>query len=203
MTKVDFKRTLPRYTAKSGAFDVIDVPATQYLMIDGEGDPGEAQAYPDAVQTLYPVAYTIKAASKKADKDYVVPPLSGLWWAQDLTSFTTARDRSKWLWTMMIMVPDWITQADFGEAACAVQHKDLPAFDKLRLDCLIEGTCVQTLHIGPYDAEGPTIAQMHQEFMPDQGLKPTGKHHEIYLSDPRRVAPEKLKTILRQPVEAA
>ena len=200
--KVDFKKSSPTYRAKSGVFDVIEIPQTQYLMSDGAGDPSQAQAYPDAIQTLYPVAYTIKAASKKADKDYVVPPLSGLWWADDLASFTTARDRSKWLWTMMMMVPDWISRADFATAALLAKKKDLPSFEKLRLDCLTEGTCVQTLHLGPYDAEGPTIARMHEEFMPVNGLKPTGKHHEIYLSDPRRVAPEKLRTILRQPVVA-
>ncbi|MBW8172623.1 GyrI-like domain-containing protein [Ornithinimicrobium sp. Arc0846-15] len=200
--KVDFKKQIPTYAAKQGKFDVVEVPAMQFLMIDGHGDPNTATEYQDALTTLYPLAYALKFLSKKEFvRDYVVPPLEGLWWAEDMSTFTEARDKSQWAWTMMIMTPDWITSDHLRTARAAVERKGgEPALDKLRLETLDEGLAVQTLHIGPYDAEGPVLETLHNDFIPAQGFRMTGRHHEIYLGDPRRTAPEKLKTILRQPV---
>lgn len=199
--KIDFKKTLPCYKTKYERIDVVDVPDMRYLMIDGSGSPGD-QNFLDAISTLYPVAYALKFASKLTlDKDYVVPPLEALWWSDDMSSFTTARDKSKWKWTVMLMTPDWITK-DMLAVAMEKSAKKVPAdrLVKIKLQELREGKCVQTLHIGSYDDEGPVLKHVHEEFIPGRGLKMTGHHHEIYLSDFRRVAPEKLKTILRQPV---
>jgi hypothetical protein len=180
---------------------VVDVPPMNFLMIDGHGDPNTAQEYQDAVEALYAVAYKLKFMSKREmGKDYVVPPLEGLWWAEDMETFTTARDKSAWDWTMMIMQPEWITQEMVEEAVKQVEKKGLPALSKLYLETYHEGLSVQILHIGSYDDEGPTIARLHNEFIPENSYEEAGKHHEIYLSDPRKVAPEKLKTVLRQPV---
>ena len=175
----------------------------QYLMADGHGDPNVAQEYQDVVEALYAVAYKIKFASKKLlGKDYVVPPLEGLWWSEDMSSFTTIRDKSQWDWTMMIMTPDWITPEIFAKAIEQVRKgKNPAALDKVQLESYYEGTVVQIMHTGSYDDEVSTLEEMHTEFIPDNGYKMVGKHHEIYLSDPRRVEPEKLKTVLRQPVK--
>lgn len=205
--KVDFKKTIASYKAKHQRFDVVDVPAMQYLMVDGHGGPG-ASGYAAAIGALYPVAYTLKFFSKiELEKDYVVPPLEALWWAEDWAVFTTKYNQSKWDWTAMLMVPDWITRGEFEQALEKVAAKTAPeppapgeALDKVRLERFDEGTCVQTLHLGPYSEEGPVLKEMHEVFIPGQGLKMRGKHHEIYLNDFRRTAPEKLKTILRQPV---
>jgi hypothetical protein len=199
--KLDFKRELACYTAKRSSPQVAHVPDLQYLMIDGHGDPN-TPAYGDAVSALYPVAYKLKFASKKIlDRDYVVMPLEGLWWADDMDTFTTARDKAQWDWTLMIMVPDWITAEMFADAVEQVGTRDRPTrLDDLRLEALSEGRCVQALHVGAYDDEAELLRYMHEEFVPAQGLRMVGKHHEIYLSDPRRVAPAKLRTILRQPV---
>ena len=206
MPKVDFKRELKHlYNPPKKEFTVVDVPPMKFLMVDGHGDPNTAQEYQDAVEALYGVAYKLKFTSKRElGKDYVVPPLEGLWWAGDMEAFTTMRDKSAWDWTMMIMQPEWVTQEMVGEAVKQVEKsKGLPALSKIRLETYHEGLSVQIMHVGSYDDEGPTIARMHHEFMPENGYKPAGKHHEIYLSDPRKVAPEKLKTVLRQPVRKA
>ncbi|WP_311212532.1 MULTISPECIES: GyrI-like domain-containing protein [unclassified Arthrobacter] len=203
--KSDFKKEIRTYSARHGEFSVVTVPTLQFLMIDGHGNPGTAQAYKDALTTLYPVAYKLKFFSKnELGKDYGVMPLEGLWWADDMESFTSARDKSRWDWTLMNMVPDWITPEHFDAAREVVAQKgEAPALDALRLEPLEEGMSVQTLHVGPYDAEGPVLEEMHSSFIPGNSLAMTGKHHEIYLGDVRRTAPEKLKTILRQPVKPA
>lgn len=200
--KTDFKKTLDSYQAKHGEFRTLEVPVMQYLMVDGHGDPNSVSEYKDALETLYPVAYALKFASKNdLDQDYVVPPLEGLWWAEDMNTFTSARDKSQWDWTMMIMTPDWITYDMFEAAIEKVKAKGAPrSIDKVRLAALDEGTCVQTLHIGSYDDETPVLAKLHDEFIPEHGYKMVKKHHEIYLSDPRKSEPSKLRTILRQPV---
>lgn len=202
MDKVDFTKTLDSYRASAGDFRVIDVPEMRYLMVDGHGDPNVSPAYVEALESLYPVAYTMKFASKQDQgRDYVVPPLEGLWWAEDMATFTTARDKSRWDWTMMLMVPHWVDHAMFAAAVEKVGAKDPPPrLDAVRLESLTEGQCVQTLHLGSFDNEAAVLAKMHDDFIPSHGLRLSGKHHEIYLSDPRRVSPEKLRTILRQPV---
>ncbi|WP_261166013.1 GyrI-like domain-containing protein [Microbacterium sp. Marseille-Q6965] len=197
--KVDLARTRDSYRARRGEFRVVDVPPMRYLAVDGSGDPNSSARYREALETLYPVAYALKFASKAAGLDYVVPPLEGLWWADDMTSFTTARDKSRWYWTMLLLVPEWIDD-DAVDAAIAQAEKRTPLRGELRVRELDEGRCVQTLHIGSFDEEGPVLALLHDEVIPGLGLRMTGHHHEIYLSDPRRTAPERLRTILRQPV---
>ncbi|MEQ8488820.1 MAG: GyrI-like domain-containing protein [Marinovum algicola] len=204
MEKVDFKKQLKALygPTKSKGLHVVDVPAMRFLMIDGHGDPNVTRSYSEAVETLYTVAYTLKFASKtQLDRDYTVPPLEGLWWASDMQSFVT-REKDKWDWTMMIMVPDWIGPAMIAAAIETARAKKKPAaLDLLRVEALEEGKAVQVLHIGSYDDEGPILARMHEDYMPKHGWVPTGKHHEIYLGDPRKTAPEKLRTILRQPIK--
>jgi hypothetical protein len=200
--RTDFKKTVDSYRAKQGQLHLVDVPDLQYLMIDGHGDPNTSPAFGEGVRALYPVAYSLKFASKRdLGRDYVVPPLEGLWWAEDMESFTGARDKSRWDWTLMIMVPNWLDGRAFDAALERAAAKNRPTrLGDIRLGSLSEGLCVQTLHVGSFDAESDLLARMHHEFIPDHGLRLGGKHHEIYLSDSRKVAPERLRTILRQPV---
>jgi hypothetical protein len=171
-------------------------------MIDGEGDPN-TPVFAEATEALYPLAYTIKFASKRElGRDYVVPPLEGLWWADDMAAFTARRDKSRWSWTLLIMQPEWIEASLVEASRRTVEAKGAPTrLHDIRFATLDEGLCVQTLHVGSFDDEAPVLARLHDEFIPANGLRMTGHHHEIYLSDPRRTAPEKLRTILRQPVE--
>ncbi|WP_084106515.1 GyrI-like domain-containing protein [Demequina sp. NBRC 110056] len=197
--KVDLKKDLPSYAARAGRIDLVDVPALRYLMVDAEGAP-EGASFISAVETLYPVAYATKFASKvTAGRDYVVPPLEALWWADDMDAFTVRRDRSQWRSTVMIVVPEWVDdtliEAGMDKAARKV---DAPSLGRVRVETLVEGRCAQTLHLGPFADEGPVIEAMHAAIA-DAGLSLGGRHHEIYLSDPRRSAPERLRTILRQP----
>jgi hypothetical protein len=197
---IDFKKTLDGYRAKAGEFRILDVPPQQYLMIDGHGDPNTT-VYADAISTIYPVAYKLKFASKRHGRDYVVPPLEALWSAPDMESFTSRRDKSRWAWTLLNLVPDWVTQADVDDAVRVVAARNRPPrLDDVRLETLDEGRCVQTLHLGPFDDEAETLARMHDEFIPGAGLAMTGRHHEIYFSDTRKADPAKFRTILRQPV---
>ena len=202
--KIDLK-SLDHYAAPRGSFRVLDVPELRYLMVDGHGDPSSSPSFAAAVETLYPVAYALKLASKRElGVDYVVPPLEGLWWADDMDVFTTARDKSAWDWTLLLLVPEWVEDDHVAAAVTQVAAKKRPPrIDDLRCAPLTEGRCVQTLHVGPFEDEGPVLARLHEEFLPAHGLRPTGTHHEIYLSDLRRVEPAKLRTILRQPVTAA
>lgn len=203
--KTDFKKQIESYSARHGRFEVITVPAMQFLMIDGHGDPNTSRAFDDALTTIYPVAYALKFLSKGTlDRDYTVMPLEALWWADDMDSFTAARDKSRWDWTVLNMVPEWITADHLDAARQTVERKGgAPSLGALRLETLDEGLVVQTLHVGSYDDEAPVLDAMHNEFIPSQSLRMTGKHHEVYLSDSRRTAPEKLRTILRQPVARA
>jgi hypothetical protein len=218
MTKIDYKKELKSlYGPSSKEFQVVEVPPMQYLMLDGRGDPNTAQEYQDAIEALYALAYKLKFMSKKAlERDYVVPPLEGLWDSPEMIFSLTgvddedvwvekfkASDRDSWQWTMMIMQPDWITLEMFEDAREQVrQGKNPVSLDKMRLERYEEGLCVQILYVGPYAGEAPILAKLHTEFLPESGYTEAGKHHEIYLSDPRKTAPEKLKTVLRQPVKA-
>jgi hypothetical protein len=201
-TKLDLKKTLKHlYNPPVGDFTTVDVPAMRFLMVDGQGNPNTAPAYAAALEALYSVAYTLKFMSKREPGiDYGVMPLEGLWWVPDMAGFTMA-DKDAWLWTAMIMQPDHITESMVTDACAEVRRKKNPsALDRLRFEAYHEGLSVQIMHIGPYSAEGPTLQRMHHEFIPAHGLAMEGKHHEIYLSDPSRTAPEKLRTVLRQPV---
>lgn len=203
--KTDLKKEIPTYKAAKGRFEIIRVPSMQFLMLDGHGDPNTSTAYADALATLYPVAYSLKFHSKKQlDRDYVVPPLEALWWSDDMETFTASRDKSRWEWTVMLMVPEWLSNGDVASGVESVADgKSAPSLDRLRFEVLDEGLSVQTLHIGSYEDEAPVLAAMHHDFIPAHGLVMTGRHHEIYLSDPRRVDTSKLRTILRQPVQPA
>jgi hypothetical protein len=200
-TTIDLRRKLSGlYTARrQPAF--VDVPELPFLMIDGHGDPNTAPAYADAVQALYSVAYTVRFALRRGPDavDARVMPLEGQWWTPDMATFSTD-DKSQWNWTLMIVVPEQVTAevVDEARAAAARKRPDAPLY-RVRLERFAEGRCAQVLHQGPYSAEGPTIAALHA-FIAANGCTLSGKHHEIYLGDPRRAAPEKLRTILRQPV---
>ncbi|MGO3885060.1 MAG: GyrI-like domain-containing protein [Mycetocola sp.] len=199
----DGKKEIGSYRARAGRFDTVTVPPLQFLMTTGQGDPNSSPDYAAALATLYAVAYGLKFRSRKEyDRDVTVMPLEGLWWAEDLSVFTHSTDRSQWRWTMMIMVPDWITQDDLRtvESALTAAGK-ITGTVPVTLGTLAEGLVVQTLHIGPYSDEGPVLRVMHDQILPERGFRPTGHHHEVYLGDPRRSAPERLRTILRQPVE--
>lgn len=202
MEKVDLKKQHKAlYGAPKGKFEIVDVPPLQYVRLDGAGDPNTAEAYQAGVAWLFSVSYAMKFAAKaELARDYVVGPLEALWWADDMSTFIT-RKKSDWRWTIMILQPDFVTAALFDRAVEKAKKKLGVAPPSLRFESYHEGLSVQTLHVGSYDEEAPTLARLHQEFLPANGLKETGHHHEIYLSDPRKVAPEKLKTILRQPVK--
>jgi hypothetical protein len=176
------------------------VPPLHYLMLDGRGDPNTAPEYQEAVEALYALSYGLRFALKKAQGlEYRVGPLEGLWWADDMTQFSVER-KGDWQWTMMICQPEAVTPEWFAHVREEVgRKKRLPALAHVRLDRLDEGLSAQVLHVGPFSAEGPTIALLH-DFIVAQGYGFAGRHHEIYLSDPRRAAPEKWKTIIRQPV---
>ncbi len=206
MEKITLTKTLASYAARRGEFRELIVPPMRYLMIDGHGDPNTAPAFAEAVAALYPLAYALKFASKRElGRDYVVPPLEGLWWAEDMSAFTSARDKSRWSWTLMLLVPEWITPELVAATAAAVAAGKQPPqrLDEVRLEWLDEGRCVQTLHVGSFDAEAETLARLHDEIVPGLGARLTGTHHEIYLSDRRRTAPERMRTILRQPITPA
>jgi hypothetical protein len=196
----------PLLTGKPGRIDQLDVPVMTYLAIEGQGAP-EGPAYAVAVQALYSLAYAARFAGKARGIEEKVGPLEGLWWADDMAAYTTGK-RDDWRWRMIIRAPGWLSADELAalRPGVAAKRKDKPevvaALERVVLFELHEGLCLQALHVGPYSAEAPLIARMHSEDMPARGLEPTGQHHEIYLSDPRRVAPEKLKTILRQPVRA-
>lgn len=200
--KHDLRKELASYSAPRGRFDVVTVPPLRYLMVDGHGDPNTAPAYQAALAALYPFAYKLKFFSKnELGEDYTVMPLEGLWWADDPAAFTTGRDKSLWSWTLLNLIPAWITDEhlDVARSAAARSVGDA-AIDAVRAGWLDEGLCVQTLHVGSYDDEAPVLDALHTEFVPANGMRMVGLHHEIYLSDARRTAPEKLRTILRQPV---
>jgi len=202
MEKIDLRKQLkPLYSPSAKDFSLIEIPPLQYLMIDGHGDPAVVPEYTDAVQTLYGISYTLKFHLKKTQGiDYTVMGLEGLWWMPDMREFSLER-RADWDWTMMILQPVFITPALVEEAKSQAAAKGkAPLAHRIRLATLEESTCVQIMYFGAYVDEAPVIAQMHT-WIHENGYTPTGKHHEIYLSDPRRVAPEKNKTILRQPIQ--
>ncbi|MGA5562883.1 GyrI-like domain-containing protein [Streptomyces platensis] len=201
--KYDVKRELKKcYAPKNTDWELVDIPELSFLAIDGHGDPNTSAAYRRAVEALYAVAYTVKFASKGDGKDFVVGPLEGLWWADDMDDFL-ARLKDNWRWRLLINVPGWITGEMIEDAQhTALTKKNLPAIPDVRSETLREGTSAQVLHIGPYDDETPVLTRLHREYLPANHLRETGLHHEIYLSDPRRTDPAKLRTILRQPVTA-
>lgn len=202
MRKIDLKKELKRlYKASAKDVAEVTVPPLRYLMIDGKGDPNTSREYAEAVAALFSVSYAAKFAVKNGPQktDYAVMPLEGLWWADDWSVFL-AGDKAGWNWTMMILQPSFVPDTTIEDAVAAVRkRKELPALRKLRLGEFCEGRCAQILHIGPYSAEGPTIAKLHEFIAGRSSL--AGKHHEIYLTDIRRANPDNWKTILRQPMK--
>ena len=203
-SKIDFKKTLKEYyQPSSNKVTVIEIPEMQFLMIDGMGSPGDSEEYLNALGALYPVAFKVKFLSKAKGKDYVIPPLEGLWWADKMDDFIKG-NRDKWKWTMMIMQPGWITQDIINEAIKLTNEKKPKLSElliKLRLEKYLEGKAAQIMHIGPYSEEGPTVSKVH-DFIKEMGGNFEGheqKHHEIYLSDPRKANPTTMKTVIRQP----
>jgi hypothetical protein len=188
------------YAPPNGRPVVVNVPPMQFLMVDGRGDPNTAQAYREAVETLYSLAFALKVALRRDQGlDYRVMPLEGLWWSPNLTEFSLER-KGEWLWTAMICQPACVTPDAYEHAVeHARTNRPLPALDRLRFETFHEGLAAQVLYFGPYAEEGPTIQRLHA-FIREQGGVLTGKHHEIYLGDPRRAAPDNLRTIIRQPM---
>ncbi len=200
MNKFDCKKELKYlYAPSSKKLSVVEVPPMNYLMVDGHGDPNRSPEYQRAVEALYGVAYKIKFAFKPRAIDYAVSPLEGLWWVTNMANFSVEH-KEDWDWTMMIMQPEWVTIEEFEKARQIVtKKKGIPELSKMRFESFTEGLAVQILYWGAYADEGPTIARMHA-YIRENGFVTHGKHHEIYLGDPRKTAPEKLKTILRQPM---
>jgi len=205
MEKLDLKKELKHlYKPSAKEPSIIDVPAFNYLLIDGKGDPNKAQEYMDAVSALYPVAYTLKFTYKKINPEinYVVMPLEGLWWADDMSNFSV-EDKDNWKWTLMIMQPDFITEKMVAEAFSQVKDKKDPvSLPLVRFESFTEGKAAQIMHLGPFSEEGPTIEKLHN-YIFSTGGQLCGKHHEIYLSDIRRANPKNWKTIIRQPMSRA
>lgn len=170
-------------------------------MVDGSGNPNTSPSFAEALELLYGIAYTLKFKFKEDGNDFVVPPLEALWWAKNPKDFITG-NKDAWMWTAMIMMPDELTTRVFNEAKAKLALKKHLNFDRIRLAALEEGDSYQIIHFGPYDEEAPTLAKLHDELMPQNGYTFNGHHHEIYLSDARRTAPGKLRTILRQPVRS-
>ena len=202
MKTIDLKKKLkPFYTASASKPAFLDIPAMNALMVDGQGSP-EAPAYQEAVGSLYSIAYTLKFAFKK-DKaiDYPVMALESLWWADDISDFMEGRTQN-WKWTALIILPDVVTKKDARRPPRPESQSEIPRFPEVRFEKLKEGKAAQIMHVGPYSEVGRTIGRLHA-FIEESGYKLRGKHHEIYMSDLRRAAPEKLKTIIRHPVAKA
>ena len=205
MPTIDLRKQLKHlYQPSAKKFSIVDVPHMQFLMIDGAGNPNTSQDFKDAMEALYGLSYTLKFGVKlgkygKQKYDYPVMALEGLWWMDDMREFSPDR-KDEWKWTVMIMQPDFITPDLVALArADLIKKKNPIAAPKIRFESFHEGLSAQIMYIGPFADEGPTIQRLH-DFIVEGGHQRRGKHHEIYLSDPRRTAPEKFKTVIRQPM---
>jgi hypothetical protein len=201
MEKIDFKKQLKHlYSPSDKNVEIVEAPQMNFLMVDGEGDPNTSQSFSDAIEALYPVSYTLKFMVKKGQLaiDYGVLPIEALWWSDDMSAFSTG-NKDAWKWTLMIMQPEFITREMVKEAKEQVARKKPVSLPLVRFETFKEGKAAQTMHIGHFSEEGPTIEKVHL-FIEENGSRKVGKHHEIYLSDLRRTAPEKWKIIVRQPM---
>ena len=205
----DYKKEYKEFYMPKSAPGIVTVPKMNYVAVRGSGDPNEEDGdYKRAIGMLYAISFTIKM-SKMGDHriegyfDYVVPPLEGFWWQDGIEGIDYAH-KEAFNWISVIRLPDFVTKADFDWAVMEATAKKKQDFSKVEFLTLEEGLCVQCMHVGPYDDEPGTVAMMH-EFMDEQGyvLDITDKrlHHEIYLSDARKVAPEKLRTVIRHPIK--
>lgn len=201
MAKIDLKKELKYlYNPPAQEVTLVDVPRMNFITVDGGGAP-ESKTFQQSIEALYTIAYTIKFDKKKSGgTDFGVMALEGLWYAENLAVFQLGTgDRDQWRWTLMIMQPDFITSLDFVAAQTAAKKKkDNPVIDMVRFDGFTEGKAVQIMHIGPFLEEGLNIQRLHDKIALIGGIL-SGKHHEIYLSDFRKVDPAKMKTVLRQP----
>jgi len=201
VVRLDLKKQLKHlYAPSAKEIGIVDVPAMRFLMVDGAGNPNTSQAFQEATEALYAVSYACKFAIKRQEGiDYPVMALEGLWWAEDMSAYTGGA-KDDWLWRLMIMQPEPVTEEHVAGAIDEVNRKKgLPALAAMRFETFHEGLSAQIMHLGPYDAEAPTVARLHA-FIEEHGYALRGLHHEIYVGDPRRSAPEKLRTVLRQPV---
>ncbi|MBT3251492.1 MAG: hypothetical protein HN729_04550 [Candidatus Marinimicrobia bacterium] len=203
MEKFDHNKKLKSfYNQSKKTISYIEIPSMQFLQIDGMGDPNSSKDFSLAVEALFKLSYTLKFDVKKSDLkiDYKVMPLEGLWWSDNMNDFIT-ENKQNWNWTLMIMQPEFITTELFDAAMTKVKEKkNSIALEKIGLAKFEEGASMQIMHMGPFSEEGPTIQKLHEHIINNQYIR-IGKHHEIYLSDIRRAAPEKWRTILRQPVK--
>lgn len=204
-TKVDLKKQYKAlYSPTAKTPEIVEVPAFKYIKIDGQGNPNQSKEFQEKVQLLYGLSYTLKFMLKKDNQDpfdFTVAPLSGLWWCDDMSAFTEPGRKDEWKWTLMIMQPDRVTTSLFEKAKEELIKKKNPPFNHhVCLEIYEEGLCAQIMHLGPYDKEGPTIKKLH-DFIQEKGYVPHKQHHEIYLGDPRKAKPEKLRTIIRQPIK--
>lgn len=201
MDKLDYKKRQKNlYVQRKGTMKIVDVPEMKMLCIDGKGNPNDSQVFSQAVEALYAMSYTLKFQMKAKGFDYVVSPLEGLWFADDARVFK-AEKKDEWKWTLMIRQPDQTTEEAIEAVREAVRKKkNPPALDQVRFESFNEGKAAQVFYVGPYSEEGETIQALH-DFIKEEGYVLRGKHHEIYLNDMRKTAPEKLKTMIRQPVE--
>lgn len=201
MNKTDYKKVQKDlYAPRKGTMTIVEVPEIKVLCIDGEGNPNTAQSFSDAAEALYSMSYTLKFQMKKEGFDYVVMPLEGLWFADDMESFSEEK-KDEWKWTLMVRQPDHVTAEQIEAVRETVRKKKNPvSLDEVRFESFQEGKSAQVLYFGPYADETETIRELHA-FIEEKGYAKRGKHHEIYLNDPGRTDPEKLKTIIRQPIE--
>lgn len=197
MSKIDLKKELKTFYTAPKKPELVDVPPMNFLMVAGHGDPNAGE-FQQAMEALFSVSYALKFKAKKIDKDYAVMPPEGLFWAEDMSSFVLG-DKNAWEWTLMIAQPEFITEEMFWSALEETRKKKGLTTEP-RFESYHEGLSAQIMHIGPYGDEATTIKILH-DFIRENGYQFNGKHHEIYLSDPRRAAPEKMKTIIRQPVK--
>ena len=200
---IDYRKKLTDLYGARRKTEMVQVPPLSYLMIDGQGDPNVSAEYADALEALYSLAYTVKFAVKRENQlDFRVMPLEGLWWCEDMSRFSVA-NKHEWLWTMMILQPPEAGSEVVERSRDALaKRKQLRALGRVRHARFDEGPCAQVLHVGPFSEEGPVIEGLHA-FIKEQGGQLAGKHHEIYLSDIRRAAPEKWRTIIRQPMQSS
>ncbi|WP_370574200.1 GyrI-like domain-containing protein [Methanomethylovorans sp.] len=203
ITTIDLKKELKQlYSPSAKEVSVVEVPPMSYLMINGMGDPNTSKEYTESIEALYAMSYALKFLVKKSadPTDYIVMPLEGLWWADNMAKFCL-ENKDTWKWTSMIMQPSFVTEAMVSQALEQVEIKqDLSALSKMRFEKYDEGLSAQIMHVGPYSAETPIILKLHR-FIEENGYSLRGKHHEIYLSDPGKTAPDKLKTVIRQPMK--
>lgn len=194
--KLDLKKQQKEaFNVKENEYKKVICPKSYYIGLDGKGDPNNNEEYQNIVGALYKMAYSIKMDYKKKDLDFVVMPLSGLWWSEDLKDFIEGA-KDKWIWTMMIQVPEFITKEIVEEMKNKLKNES-SYIDDIKFIEAEETEAFETLYIGAYKDEGDTIKKLH-ETIRESGYKLSGKHEEIYLSDPRRVEESKLKTIIRQ-----